>query len=134
MKYLICFNAITKKVYLYAKGLVYMKQNDHKNGIRIFKEVIELDPDDFDAWLNYSELVLLSGKVEKATEILQKAYDYNVDNANINFRLASYLFLQKKMSQGYIYLEKALSIDTECIEDLYDFYPAQLWTSKSKRS
>ncbi len=109
--------------YLYAQGLVYMRKNDRENGIRVFKQVIELDPTDFDAWLNYSELVLLSGKLEKATEILHKAYDYNIDNANINLRLASYLFLQKKMSQGYVYLEKALSIDAESIEELYDFYP-----------
>jgi len=110
--------------YLYALGLVYMRKNDQENGIRVFKQVIELDPSDFDAWLNYSEIVLRSGKIEKATEILNKAYDYNVDNANINFRLASYYFLQDKMTQGYIYLEKALTLDGDCIEELYDFYPA----------
>jgi tetratricopeptide (TPR) repeat protein len=109
--------------YLYAKGLVYMRQSDHKKGIQVFKQVTELDPVDYDAWLNYSELLLVSGNIDKAIEILQKACDYNFNNANINLRLASYMFLQKKMNLGYTYLEKALTIDADCIEELYDFYP-----------
>jgi hypothetical protein len=27
------------------------------------------------------------------------------------------------MNQAYTYLEKALSLDKECIEELYEFYP-----------
>jgi len=110
--------------YLYAKGLVYMRQNDHEKGMQVFKQVVELDPTDFDAWLNYSELALVSNNIDLAIEILHKACDYNYNNANINFRLASYMFLHKKPALGYSYLEKALLIDADCIEELYDYYPA----------
>lgn len=109
--------------YLYAKGLVYMRQNDHTNGISIFKLLVELDPTDSEAWLNYSELLLMSGKLDQAIEILYKANDYNFNNASVNLRLASFLFLQKNMEKGYNYLEKALAISTDSIEELYDFFP-----------
>ena len=109
--------------YLYAKGLVYMRQNDHHNGMLIFKQLVELDPTDYEAWLNYSEMLLISGKLDQAIEVLNKANDINFNNANINLRLASYMFLQKNMDQGYNYLEKALTIDADFIEELYDFYP-----------
>jgi len=109
--------------YLYAQGLVYMRQKDHKNGIKIFKHLVELESTDYDAWLNYSELLLITGKLDQAIEVLRKANDLNLNNANINFRLASYMFLQNNMDLGFSYLEKALFIDADAIEDLYDFYP-----------
>ncbi len=109
--------------YLYALGLVYMRQNDLKNSLNLFKQVTELDPSDCEGWLHYSELLLMANRVDEAIKILNQAHLYNFNDAYINLRLASYLFIQGKMSQAYTYLEKALSLDKECIEELYEFYP-----------
>ena len=112
--------------YLFALGLVYMHINDMENSIYYFKQVTELDPTDFDAWLNYSEILLNQDKLNEAIDIIQKGYDFNFNNAYINLRLASYLFLARKIQTGIPYLDKALSIDTECIDELYEFYPEAL--------
>ncbi len=109
--------------YLYALGLVYMRTNDTKSGLYTFKQLIDIDPSDYEAWLNYSELLLTIDRLTEALSNLNDAYEYHFDNAYINIRLASYLFLQGNMPQGYEYLEKALTIDIECAEELYDFYP-----------
>jgi Tetratricopeptide repeat. len=109
--------------YLYAKGLLYMKQKDFDNGIQIFNQLVELDPTDFEAWLNYSELLMDSGKTDSATYVLTKANDLNFNNAYINLRLASYSFMQNNMDQGLAYLEKALNLDIPSVDELFDFYP-----------
>ncbi len=112
--------------YLFALGLIYMRQNDSENSLRFFKQVTDLDQTDFDAWLNYSEILLNIGNLSEAIEVLQKGLDYNYDNAYLNLRMASYLFLSRKITPGLQYLEKALAIDTECIAELYEFYPESL--------
>lgn len=109
--------------YLYAKGMVYMRQNDHSNGIQVYKQLVELDPSDFEAWLNYSELLVDSGKLDVAVDVLLKANDLNFNNAHINLRLASYMFLQSNIPQGLNYLDKAFELNIPLIDELYDFYP-----------
>ena len=109
--------------YLYALGLVYMKLNDYENGIRVFKQVVELDPLDFEAWLNYSELLLTANRLDSAIEILHRACDFNYNNPDIILRLASYLFKQGEIKQGCGFLDRALNLDAECVEELYELYP-----------
>ena len=118
--------------YLYALGLVYMRTNDTKSGIETYKRLIDIDPSDYEAWLNYSELLLLSDRIDDAVISLQEAYDYHFDNAYINVRLASYLFLQGVVEEGYEYLDKALTIDTESVEELYEFYPEAILNESIK--
>jgi tetratricopeptide (TPR) repeat protein len=109
--------------YLFALGLIYMRQNDSELSLKFFKQVTELDPTDFDAWLNYSEILFNSGKFNKAVDVLQKGLDFNFNNAYLNLRMASYLFLSRKIVNGIKFLEKALSLDVNCISELYEFYP-----------
>jgi tetratricopeptide (TPR) repeat protein len=118
--------------YLYALGLIYMRKNDLINSEKIFKNVVELDPTDFESWLNYSEIYYITNNYEKAIEILNKAQDINYHNALIQIRLAAYHFLSGKTKQGYHYTEKALNIDPECIDDLYEFCPETIGDSKIK--
>lgn len=124
--------SIDNTEYLYALGLVHMRTNDTQKGLETFKRLIDIDPSDYEAWLNYSELFFQSGQIKNAVNTLQEAYDYHFDNAYINIRLASYLYHLEKFESGNLYLDKALSIDLESIEELYEFYPEAILNDSIK--
>ncbi|MDP4210903.1 MAG: tetratricopeptide repeat protein [Bacteroidota bacterium] len=109
--------------YLYALGLVYMRQENYNEAVREFKQVVELEPLDYEAWLNYSEMLYDLGRTAEAIEILHRACDYNFNNAFINIRLASYLFVSNDMRQGYLFLDRALACNTTCVNELYEYFP-----------
>jgi tetratricopeptide (TPR) repeat protein len=125
--------SIDNTEYLYALGLVYMRTSNTKSGLGTFRRLIDIDPSDYEAWLNYSELFLLNERLDEAAASLLEASEYHFDNAYINVRLATYLFLQGNMYEGYQYLDKALQIDTECVEELYEFYPEAILDQAIKK-
>lgn len=109
--------------YLYALGLVYMRKNDYSNSLAAYKRAVEIDPTDYDSWLNYSEIYYLENKLDKAIDVLNKAYVKNFENCYINMRLAVYHLLKSNREQGCGYLEKALLLNPESIEELILYYP-----------
>ena len=118
--------------YMFALGIVYLRLNDFGNGIQVLKHVVELDPLDYEAWLNYSELLYKAERIDEAVEILHRACEYNFNNAYINLRMASYLFLLGEEVQAFIYLDKALSLNPEDLEELYEFYPNAAFNNNIK--
>jgi tetratricopeptide (TPR) repeat protein len=109
--------------YLYSLGLVHLKKNNFIISLDYFKKVVELDPNDCDAWLYYSEVYHSMGDLKKAIHILQIAYDLNFENPYINIRLGIYQIKSGSLKKGLEYIEKALRTDPASIEDLLDFYP-----------
>ena len=97
-------------------GRLLLLNNQLEKAMKAFQLSIDNDPGESDAWLAISELMRDQGDLDLAIKVLQRALEYNYEKPEINFRLAAYL-LDNEQEQGLQYLEEALQIDPQMIDE-----------------
>ena len=110
--------------FLFAYAQINEKIGLIKEAEIAYKKVLEIDDLDTESWLNYSQLLHKNESIYKAIEVLQKGVKLNPKNAKLCYRLSAYLFQSGSENQALSIFEKALSIDYDLHEEIFQYYPS----------
>ncbi len=109
--------------YWYSLGNAHMKSYENILAAKAFRKAIEIDPYDFESWLSLADLIMKQNKLLEAISLLNEAYHYNFDIAQVNYRLAAYHFINKNQELGSKFLEKPLGQDFHAHHEMLTGYP-----------
>jgi tetratricopeptide (TPR) repeat protein len=112
--------------YWYNAGVAYAKLNKINKSVEAFENVVRLDKFDTEAWVELSKLFVENKKYSDAIQVLNRAYQHNYDNANVNFALSRTYFLDKQVELAVKYFEKGIELDFAQHEDLLKELPCLL--------
>jgi len=87
----------------------------------IYQKVLKDDPDNTDAWLDYSDSFRDMGDIETAIEIISNGLKAMPKNVELYYRLAAYQLLHREVKTAYITIAIALEIDAEPLSDFFDY-------------
>jgi tetratricopeptide (TPR) repeat protein len=85
--------------------------------------VVELNPLDIDAWLDYSSILYEQQRLVTAIEVISEAIKNNPEAAELYYRMVAYLFAKGEYNEALNYLELALASDPEKHYILFDYLP-----------
>ncbi|WP_038032425.1 tetratricopeptide repeat protein [Thermonema rossianum] len=87
-----------------------------------FQYAAELMPFDTECWLHWSYVYYEQGDYEKAIEVLQEGIDANPEEVDLLYRMVAYLLRDARFQEAIHYLERALLLDFDKHEALYEFF------------
>jgi tetratricopeptide (TPR) repeat protein len=96
---------------------------------KAYEKVIEFNPLDVEAWLDYSSIVFEQDQIKKCIEIIAEGIKNNPDSADLYFRMVAYLFAEGQYNEALNQLQLALSFDADKHYLLFEYLP-QLQTNK----
>ena len=102
---------------------LYLKLARYEDAENIYENLIELEVDDAEIWIEYSILLKTSGYEQDSTELLLRSLSYFPKNAEILYRLAGSLFSMDKEIEAIELLREALKSDFNKKEILKMDYP-----------
>ena len=85
--------------------------------------MLEYNPVDVEAWLDFSTVLYEQGKLLEASETISDAIKNNPDAAELYYRMVAYLFALGKKNDALLYLETALVTDPEKHYILFEYLP-----------
>ena len=88
-----------------------------------FKKVVELEPKNVDAWLDYSNFLFENNSPKKALSTVRKAIQNNQDQTELNFKLIAFLIAENKINEATIKLHTILKKDNKVFKKLFEIYP-----------
>ena len=88
-----------------------------------YEKVVELNPIDVDAWLDYSSILYEQTRLQDAIEVIAQAIKNNPEAAELYYRMVAYLFAKGEYNEALNNLEMALSADPEKHYILFDYLP-----------
>src|SRR5690606_13676607 len=88
-----------------------LKQFDQS--IEAYSKVVELNPTDAEAWLDYSSLLFEQTRLDEAIEVISEAIKCNPDEATLYYRMVAYMFAAGKYTEALSFLELALNVGPE---------------------
>src|ERR1700759_4027967 len=86
-----------------------------------YEKVVELNPIDVDAWLDYSSILYEQTRLVDAIEVMSQAIKNNPEAAELYYRMVAYLFASGDYKEALNFLELALASDPEKHYILFDF-------------
>ncbi|SHF12029.1 J domain-containing protein [Caloramator proteoclasticus] len=97
---------------------------EYEEAIGKLKRMTFIKPDDERIWVKLAEVYSKDGRIEEATEILQKALNYINNSALIYFMLGVCFEVTKNLERAEFYFKKALEIEKDfyIYEKLYFIY------------
>ncbi len=102
----------------------YIKLEKFEKAKAHFMRIEELDPFDQDLWLEYSNMYFLMDNKEKAIQIIKTGLIHQPKNASLFYRLVALLILNKGLIQALYFLESALELDVEAVDELFEYLPS----------
>lgn len=118
--------------YWFLLGILNLQLDLQEKAMVAFKKTTELDPYDFEAWVNYSSVIYNKNEISSAIKILQDGYEYNPDNEDINYHLAGYYLKNHNLDSALFHLEHALHINHTKIKRFLNVYPEANYVYKLK--
>jgi cytochrome c-type biogenesis protein CcmH/NrfG len=102
-----------------------IKNAQHKlvEALDAYNRTIELDPNDYEAWLAKANILYEEEKLADAIDILSQAYRFNYDISSVNYRLAVYYFYNHDNSKATEYFEKGLSMNFNEYKEIFQKFP-----------
>lgn len=76
-----------------------------------YQQVVILGAVDIDFYLLFADLCFSFGELEKAVEALEGMYQQGIENAQIEYRLAGFLYLLDQPLKASVHLKNALTIN-----------------------
>ena len=102
---------------------LYMKLSMFDKADRIYEDLISLEVEDVDIWIEYSVLLKHLEYENDSIDVLLRSLSFFPDNAEIMYRLVGLLFTNGRESEGIGFLREGLSLDFEKKEILKMNYP-----------
>ena len=90
-----------------------LAERDYRTAERLYREVLRLDPDSYDAYLNLGVLYGLADRNPEAAAALERAVEIDPDRADAYALLTIAYIKTGRAEEGLQQLEKALEIDPE---------------------
>ena len=91
--------------------------------VEAYYKVLEYNPLDIEAWLDFSTVLYEQGKLVEASETMADAIKNNPDAAELYYRMVAYLFALGESKDAIVYLETALTTDPEKHYILFEYLP-----------
>jgi len=88
-----------------------------------YDKVVELNPLDVDAWLDYSSILYEQDRLPDAIEVIANAIKNNPEAAELYYRMVAYLFAKGDYNEALSNLELALTTDPDKHYILFDYLP-----------
>ena len=102
---------------------LYMRLSMFDKADRIYEDLISMEVDDADIWIEYSILLIHMEMKNDSIDILLRSLSYFPENAEIMYRLAGMLFGTDREVESIDFLREALSLDFNKKEVLKMDYP-----------
>jgi len=117
------------------KGAAYFADGEYEKAIPLFKKVLELHPEDTEAYVTLGHIYELMGEDEKSIEAFEQALKLEPENLRIYIQLGVNYMKAERYEEGLDTFRKALDFNPRCKEayanmGLYHFQK-QEW-SKAK--
>ena len=90
-----------------------LAERDYRTAERLYREVLRLDPDSYDAYLNLGVLYGLADRNPEAAAALERAVEIDPDRADAYALLTIAYIKTGRAEEGLQQLEKALEIDPD---------------------
>lgn len=111
----LCAGCVTGSTYSQVLGPYYLKQQDYKEGVTVFKERLKADPQDATAAYYIGRYYMALEKPEQGAEFFQKAVAIAPDNAEYHFWLGVAYWAMLEFDKEREQYLKALKLDPDHI-------------------
>jgi len=101
----------TEALALVREGMDYLKQEQHTEAERVFKEATELDPNYIEAWGNLGITYSVSGRPEKAAKCFDRAFEINPEYPWTWGAWGNHLSIHGAEEEAEEALQKCLTLD-----------------------
>jgi tetratricopeptide (TPR) repeat protein len=110
--------------YMLITATAFKKCNRIDAAENLYLEIIKIDKQCEDAWLDYSELLAGEHRLDSALEVLDKGIGEMSDQSLVlKFRKVAYLHQNLHQKEAFELLEALLEKESEKIAELTSFYP-----------
>lgn len=99
--------------YLFTSAEIHKRAGMLDEAEIIYQDLLELGYIDPDVFIDYAELLFDLCEFNSGMEVLYQGVQLNPNSADMNFRLAGYLYTLQEHDEASIYFKKALKIDPE---------------------
>ena len=97
--------------------------------IDMYEKVIDEDPLNEAVWLDYSRFLLSYDKLDETVRVLEEGITLNPDYSKLYYLLAGVLFNNKKIKKALSSLDKAIDLNINQFDIIYDFFPELIYDS-----
>ena len=109
--------------YWYIFGNFKQKLGCYDEAWDAYEEVIEIDPEFSDVWIDFSNLLFDQQKKQEAIEIITEGIEHHPKNAELYYRKTGYLLSMGETHNAYRTFEMALGLNYDKHIQLFDFLP-----------
>jgi tetratricopeptide (TPR) repeat protein len=109
--------------YLYIQIGIFRKVGLYAEADLGYQKLIELGCDAPAIWIEYANLTFSLNELKDSINLLKQGLKHNNNHIDLLLNLCAYSFLSGELSQAKKYLVKAISIDSDAIELLYEQFP-----------
>lgn len=109
--------------YLYILADLQKKRGFMEEAQAAYKKVAELEPENEEIWLDYSDTFYEQGDIETAIEIISEGIKKQSGNADLIYRITAYHIAAGSYNDAYDLFELGLQTDFEKHSLLFDYAP-----------
>ena len=102
---------------------LYMKLSRFEEAENVYENLISLEVNEAQVWIEYSVLLKFLKQEEDALDILVRSLTYFPENVEVLYRLSGLMFNQGRELEGIDVLRDAMNIDYEKLEVLKSSFP-----------
>ncbi len=109
--------------YLFVSAEVHRRAGMLNEAELIYQKLIKLGIFEPDVFIDYAELLFDLCEFDEGMEVLYQGVDLNPESADINFRLAGYLYILRESDEADIYFRKGLKLDKDRLIHFFNLFP-----------
>jgi len=109
--------------YWFMLGEAYNGARKLNKAINAYIRASELNPLDYEAWMACAQVLFRKRRIGEAIYMLTQLYQYNRDNAVINYRLAAYYAYQHELIEAQRYFKKGLALNFQEHVEMFRHFP-----------
>jgi len=98
---------------LFEKAHTAVEKKDYENGVKLLNQLVEKDPNDFQAWTLLGTLYLVQDKREDAEKVYSKAIEIKPTYALPLINLGKLLIMQKRFDEAVDKLTRAVELQPQ---------------------
>lgn len=117
--------------YLFELAEQSNKLEKYDDTIKYLKTIEEIFPYDINLYIAYMEVYILQENIEEAVKSIEKGLDILGRQAPLLYRMAFISFVQDDEEMGLLYLEEALALDYEGVQDFIYFVPDYIMNNEN---
>jgi tetratricopeptide (TPR) repeat protein len=102
---------------LEASGLQHLQAGKYQQAERIYCQILELEPNNSEAYKNLGDILLNQGKLEEAIAHYQQAVSLNPQDANSYFNLGLVFQIQALFEEAIAYYQQFLTLNSNNISN-----------------